>query len=154
MSVLWQARIILAFSCLCLLGASYKLFDLMHWNARTIEAKGTIIAIEGNSAEQKPVVGRRKCNAWQTLHYRFTGSDGRAYQGKESVWWGDCRHSVGAPLMVYFDRNDAARSITKTGFDSRRSWAILLGILSFLLLISGAFFHAIGRVRLAIGMDD
>ena len=148
MSVLWQVRIIVVFGALCFLGASYKLFDLMQWEVRKVEAKGTITAIEGYSAEQEPVAGRRKCNGWQTLHYRYTGPDGTTHQGKESLWWGDCRHRTGLPLIVYFDRNDPAQSITRTGFEGRRHWAIMLGMLSFLGLLIGGYFLRMGGSRI------
>ncbi len=150
MSVHWQVRIILAFATLSFLGASYKLFDLMHWNACKVEAKGAITAIEGRSAEQKPVVGPGKCNGWQTLHYTFRGPDGRAYQGNESVWWGDCRHRIGAPVIVYYDRNDPPQSITRTGFESRRHSAIMLAIFSLLGLTIGGYFLKIGGSRIRL----
>jgi hypothetical protein len=149
MSVLRQARIVLAFGLLFLLMASYKVFDLISLNARTIGAMGTITAIEGTTSE-RDVMGRRaKCNGWQTLHYKFSGPDGRTYQGKENMFFGDCRHRTGAPLIVYFDGNDPAKSVTSTGLASRRLLAIIFGICSFLSLTMGGVFYAVAQRRVA-----
>jgi hypothetical protein len=54
MGYYWQARIILAFGALFFVCAAYNLYVLVDWNVRTIEAKATITAIEGYSAESKP----------------------------------------------------------------------------------------------------
>jgi Protein of unknown function (DUF3592) len=128
----WQARIILAFGALFFVCAAYNLYVLVGWNVRTIEAKGTITAIEGYSAESKPGP-RSACR--QTLHYRFIMLDGKTYRGKDGVWWGDCRLHTGAPLIVYFDRNDPSQSITSIGFKSRRGWVGLLVLWTFAALI-------------------
>ena len=152
MSLHWQARILLSLSALSFLGASYKVSDVLHWQLRKAEAVGTIIAIDGHSAEHKP--GPRSA-CLQTLNYVFMSADQKPYQGKEKVWWGDCRHRRGSPLIVYYDHNDPARSITRTGFESRRHWAIMLGIWSLIGLTVGGFVQAFNgsRVRDAAGLD-
>jgi hypothetical protein len=152
MSLHWQARILLVFGALCFLGASYKAFDVIQWQVRKVEATGTITAIDGHSAEHKP--GPRGA-CLQTLHYVFMGSDQRTYQGKEKVWFGDCRLRTGSPLIVYVDRNDPARSITGTGFKSRRHWAIMLAIWSLIGVVVGGFVQAFNgsRFRDAAGLD-
>ena len=74
MSLATQVRIILVAGVLCLVGALYQTSMLMHWSSRSVEAKGTVVTIEGNSADNKPGP-RRAC--MQTLHYRFAGPDGK-----------------------------------------------------------------------------
>ena len=131
-----QGLVLLAFSVVFLLGAAYKLADVLQWHLRKVEAKGTITAIEGYSAN-KPRTTRGPC--FQTLHYRFTDPAGRRRDGTDSVWWGDCWHHVGRSLVVYHDHRDAAHSITKTGLESRRGWAILLAIFSVICFLIGGF---------------
>lgn len=96
-------------------------------------------AARHHSAEHKP--GPRSA-CLQTLSYVFVSADQKQYQGMEKVWWGDCRHRPGSPLIVYYGNNDPARSITSTGFESRRHWAIMLGIWSLIGLTVGGFVQA------------
>lgn len=144
MGYYWQARIILAFGALLFLCAAYNLYVLVDWNARTIEAKGTITAIEGYSAERKPGP-RSACR--QTLHYQFFAADGKTYRGKDDAWWGDCQLHIGVPLIVYFDRNDPSQSITSIGFKSRRGWVGLLLFWTFAALIGAGAAQVCGNWR-------
>lgn len=66
----------------------------------------------------------------------------KPYQGKDKMWWGDCRYRPGSPLIIYYDHRNPAQSITKTGFESQRLWAIMLGIWSVASLAIGRFAQA------------
>ncbi len=134
-----QGVVLLAFSVVFLLGAAYKLADVLQWHLRKVEAKGTITAIEGRSVNN-PGTTRNGCP--QTLHYRYTDPAGQHRDGTDSVWTGDCWHNVGRSLDVYHDHRDAAHSITKTGLDSRRNWAILLAVFSVICFLIGGFIVA------------
>jgi hypothetical protein len=141
MNIERQGLVLLALSLVFILGASYNLVDVLQWHLRKVEARGTITAIEGYSAENRP---RSRGACLQTLHYKFSGPDGREREGKDSIWWGDCRHRVGGSLVVYHDRN-VARSITKTGLDSRRGWMFLLAVFSAISFFIGGFVVAMTR---------
>jgi hypothetical protein len=130
-----QGLLMLAFSVLFLLGATYKLADVIQWHLRKVEAKGTITAIEGCSAN-KPRTTR---GCAQTLHYRYTDPAGQRRDGTDSIGTGDYWHYVGRSIVVYHDHRDAAHSITKTGLESRRSWAILLANFSVICFLIGGF---------------
>lgn len=142
MSVDRQGLVILALSVVFLLAASYKLVDVVQWHLRKVEARGTITAIAGCSADNRP--GSRSA-CLQTLHYKFAGPDGRPREGKDDIWWGDRWHRVGGSLIVYYDHRDAAHSITKTGLDSRRGWMILFAVFSVFFFIIGGSVVAMTR---------
>lgn len=144
MSFAAQVRIILVAGVLCLVGALYHTSMLIHWSLRSLEAKGTVVTIDGNSADHKPGA-RRACT--QTLHYNFAGPDGGAHHGSESVWWGDCRLRNGSPVAVYYERGDITQNITRTGYDGHRHWAILLGVVSMLQMLLGLFLRSVGSAH-------
>ena len=100
MNIKRQGHVLLAFSVLFLLGATYKLSDVLQWHLRKVEAKGTITAIEGRSVTN-PGTTRNGCP--QTLHYRYTDPAGQRRDGTDSVWTGDCWHYVGRSIVVYHD---------------------------------------------------
>jgi hypothetical protein len=52
-------------------------------------------------------------------------------------------------LIVYFDGNDPAKSVTSTGLASRRHLAIIFGMCSFLALTMGGIFYAVAQRRVA-----
>ena len=142
MNIERQGLVLLALSVALLLGASYKLVDVLQWHLRKAEARGTITAVEGCSAENRP---SRRGACLQTLHYEFAGPNGRRRQARDEIWWGDRRHRVGGSLIVYHDHRDTAHSITKTGLDSRRGWMILLAVFSVVFFFVGGFVVAMTR---------
>jgi hypothetical protein len=57
------------------------------------------------------------------------------------------RRACGAPLIVYFDRNDPSQSITNIGFKSRHGWVGLLVLWTFAALISAVTAQACDNRR-------
>ncbi len=136
-SLNWQLRIICAAAVLCLVGLAYNANEALKWKRRGVETLGTITDIEGVSATH-PVKGRGA--PIQTVHYRFTASDGKQYAAQDHIWWGDRQLRIGGNTVVYYDPSNPQISLPKAAFRSLVVWIGMFAVWGLIFLSGIAFF--------------